>query len=59
MPIYEYECKKCGAVFELIRSFGASDVDVKCAQCGSPRILRLISAPSRVSKSCGPTSRGT
>jgi len=44
MPIYEYRCKECGAEFELLRSASASDADLKCEICGTPRVERKFSA---------------
>lgn len=40
MPIYEYECKKCGSTFEEL-VFG-SETPV-CPKCGSPDTDRLLS----------------
>jgi putative FmdB family regulatory protein len=36
MPIYEYECTKCGEKFELRRNIADSDSDVK-----SPNYYRV------------------
>jgi putative FmdB family regulatory protein len=44
MPIYEFECEKCGARFEELLAAGASDV--ACAECGSTRTRRLMSGVS-------------
>jgi len=42
MPIYEYECEKCGAVFErLCRSAG--DDEGRCPNCDAENCRRLIS----------------
>jgi len=44
MPFYEYECKACGHVFELlIRANGGSEASV-CPACGSMETRRLLSA---------------
>jgi len=48
MPIYEYQCKKCGAVSEFLISVGTEE-GVFCETCGSPEVKRLISAPSFLS----------
>jgi putative FmdB family regulatory protein len=43
MPIYEYNCGKCGAGFEhLARS--RSDTPKKCPQCGSGRVSKQLSS---------------
>ncbi len=44
MPIYEYECKKCGDVIEAIQSFNDSPLR-KHKQCGG-KLERLISLSS-------------
>jgi putative FmdB family regulatory protein len=50
MPIYEYECKKCNTVFEIIVSSSSLE-DVKCEKCGSSEVRKLISAAGiKVSK---------
>jgi len=44
MPIYEYECKRCGHRFEMIQKF--SDKPRKrCPECRGA-VERLISAPA-------------
>ena len=45
MPIYEYQCKRCGAVSEILTEIGKK-AGVSCNTCGSPEVERLISAPS-------------
>jgi putative FmdB family regulatory protein len=43
MPIYEYDCAKCGAHFEvLIRS--DRDLPGKCPQCGKGKPVKAFSA---------------
>jgi putative FmdB family regulatory protein len=43
MPIYEYQCKKCGAVSEILTTVGKEHL-VSCKTCGSSAVKRLISA---------------
>lgn len=45
MPIYEYECKKCGAVFEEFQSFSDPPV-TKCRICKKGKVEKLISLSS-------------
>lgn len=40
MPIFEYKCKKCGEVFELLVRSGEKP---KCPACGGSRLEKLIS----------------
>ena len=52
MPIYEYECDKCGHEFE--REQRMSDAPVKtCPECKSRRVIKLISRSSFVLKGGG------
>jgi len=42
MPIFEFECKKCGHAFEeLVRSYG--DNGVSCPKCRGKRVTKLVS----------------
>lgn len=43
MPLYEYECEKCGT-FEQIRKFSDPPLK-KCPKCGK-RIKKKLSAPA-------------
>lgn len=52
MPIYEYECSKCGHRFELLQKF--SDPSVKsCPECRARKVHRLTSAPAIQFKGAG------
>jgi putative FmdB family regulatory protein len=42
MPIYEYQCKGCGHVFEYLVL--ASSAAAKCPACDSLQLDRLVSA---------------
>jgi putative FmdB family regulatory protein len=41
MPIFEYECRDCGARFEKI--VASSTKKTVCKQCSSPRVKQLLS----------------
>lgn len=58
MPIYEYECSKCGYMFELRRRLTDSDSDIKCPKCGTQQPKRIISrfSTGQLEQSCAPTS---
>ena len=43
MPIYEYECVKCGEKFELRRAIVDSDSEVKCPKCGDEHPRKVFS----------------
>jgi putative FmdB family regulatory protein len=51
MPIYEYQCEKCGEVFEVFQK--VSDPAPKSHACGSRKIKRLMSQTSFVLKGSG------
>ena len=44
MPVYEYECRVCGARNEFIEQLGAGRIVAKkCSQCGGTRLKKIIS----------------
>lgn len=51
MPLYEYECKKCGHRFEKIQKFSDRMVR-KCPDCGGV-VEQMISAPAVQFKGSG------
>jgi len=51
MPLYEYQCKKCGHRFEKIQLFSAKMVK-KCPECGGA-VEQMISAPAVQFKGSG------
>jgi putative FmdB family regulatory protein len=51
MPIYEYECEKCGHRFEKIQKFSDPPLET-CEKCGGP-IHKLQSAPAFQFKGTG------
>ena len=51
MPLYEYECKKCGHRFERIQKFSDKMVK-KCPDCGGV-VEQMISAPAVQFKGSG------
>ena len=46
MPVYEYECKKCGNIFEVITTV-KDKKSKKCIKCGadSNKILSATAKP--------------
>lgn len=50
MPMYEYECKQCGASFDLMRGIHQSDDGIVCTLCGSISVKRKFSVFAAVSK---------
>ena len=51
MPLYEYQCKKCGHRFEKIQKFSDKMIK-KCPDCGGP-VEQVISAPAVQFKGSG------
>lgn len=48
MPIYEFRCEGCGSEFELLSMKTGDTVNAQCPTCGSPEIVRMMSAGSVV-----------
>jgi putative FmdB family regulatory protein len=55
MPLYEFECSRCGLVFECITD--SSRQSVPCEACGSEKTKKLIAAPAIRLKTDQATSR--
>lgn len=66
MPIYEFRCLQCGALFEKFFKMSNEEVEMKCPKCQSDSFERVISKTSHImgsgkggnkpkveSKSCG------
>ncbi|HQQ76500.1 MAG TPA: zinc ribbon domain-containing protein, partial [Thermoanaerobaculia bacterium] len=51
MPLYEYECAKCGERIEVIRSFSDPPL-VVCPECGGA-LTKLLSSPAFQFKGSG------
>lgn len=51
MPLYEYQCKKCGHRFEKIQKFSDKPIK-KCPECGGA-VEQLISPPAVQFKGSG------
>ncbi|HDM78690.1 MAG TPA: zinc ribbon domain-containing protein [Deltaproteobacteria bacterium] len=44
MPIYEYQCEKCGNVMEVLVKPGVvDDEQLSCSMCGSSKMKKLLS----------------
>jgi putative FmdB family regulatory protein len=44
MPIYEFKCLKCNGYKEILIMGGDKNVDMKCDQCGSEELERIMSS---------------
>ncbi|MEJ2138089.1 MAG: zinc ribbon domain-containing protein [Gammaproteobacteria bacterium] len=45
MPIYEYECRECGHVFDALQKMSDAPL-TDCPDCGQPKLRKLLSAPN-------------
>ena len=45
MPIYEYECRRCGHVFDALQKMSDPQL-TDCPDCGEPELRKLLSAPN-------------
>ena len=51
MPLYEYKCPKCGAVFEVLQKLSDSPIK-KCISCGE-EVHKIMSSPAIQFKGTG------
>ncbi|OGP96077.1 MAG: hypothetical protein A2157_18990 [Deltaproteobacteria bacterium RBG_16_47_11] len=52
MPIYEYRCRKCGKVFEMIQKMDEGGEALKCSSCGQK-------GPEKLMSCCFSSSKGS
>jgi len=52
MPVYEYECGKCGGRFEAVRKFSDPDLS-ECLLCKAADVRKVLSTPAFVLKGNG------
>ena len=53
VPIYEYQCSKCGNCFEMIQGASEKESKIACPKCGAAKPQRILSAFS-----CGGSKAG-
>jgi putative FmdB family regulatory protein len=56
MPMYDFSCQDCTAVFEELLMKGESAA--ACPKCGSSRTMRMVSAPSPLKTGAFPFKPG-
>jgi len=54
MPLYEYECKKCGHHFEKLVSISAAKDKQTCPKCGDDKAEKQMSTFSTRSSGTAP-----
>lgn len=50
MPLYEFECLQCGAIFEKLVKTAGMDWEVVCPKCGARRVEERLSTFSTSAK---------
>jgi len=63
MPIFDYRCKECNTLYDILHKGKEIIEDIKCPLCGSFQHTKLISLPSIIingtsSSHCDPHSCG-
>ena len=61
MPIYDYQCRNCGAEFDALRKMNDEDREVECPYCHEKDCERKISLPASDYLSvsgCGGSGKG-
>jgi putative FmdB family regulatory protein len=56
MPIYDYKCAECGALFDIFHKVREVPEDVICPSCNSTKHTRLLSAPNVTMKALKDTA---
>lgn len=46
MPIYEYTCRSCGSVSEVLTGVGSDETEPVCSQCGGKDLKKKFSVMS-------------
>lgn len=44
VPIYEYRCKDCGSVTEILEGVGGTSKRPRCGSCGSTDVAKMFSS---------------
>ena len=57
MPIYEYKCADCGALFGVLRRMNEADNPIPCERCDGPHTSRALSRFAAYSHSTSGESR--
>ena len=58
MPIYEYRCKECDSVIELLQNMNGEGEKPKCTVCGSEKVERVPVSTFAVSVASGRSELG-
>jgi putative FmdB family regulatory protein len=58
MPMFEYVCRACGERFEELRSAKDEGPGPLCPECGSEKVVKLVSAFATGATGATSASRG-
>lgn len=53
MPMFDYQCKACGYVFEALELKRDEQKEIKCPRCGSIDVKKLPASFATLSFGCG------
>lgn len=53
MPFYDYSCSKCKNIQEEFHAMSGSNRTIKCDNCGSVEMIKIINAPYSIFKGSG------
>ncbi len=56
MPLYRYRCEDCGNIMQVLEGVGRDEGEVKCRNCGSKNLIRLL--PQTLSVKSSETAQG-
>lgn len=60
MPIYEFHCKDCNAVFETLSTSASAGMTTVCPQCRGENVKKIMSAGSfKLSQGTSPPACGS
>jgi putative FmdB family regulatory protein len=59
MPIYEYQCEKCGHCFEKLMFAGDDETHLCCPACGKEQTRKLVSCAGKLSGGFGGLCSGS
>jgi putative FmdB family regulatory protein len=50
MPIFDYRCKECNTLYDILHKGKEITEDIICPSCGSLHYTKLISLPSIITR---------
>jgi len=58
MPLYEYECQRCGRLFDVRRGIDDTQAQIECPTCGDGDVKRVFSRFATTWSDAGCSSTG-